>query len=337
MEKNITKPIKTEFSVMLDFLFIILVLVFMSMVNYGLRPLYIFIISIASSYVADLICLYLRRKKFDKKDLSAIVSGGIIALMMPASVPIGILIITDIFSIVIGKQIFGGKGNMIFNCSATALAFASVCWKNSILMYPVPNEVISFSSDISSGLTSSLTNVLDWATIPAVSDFDIMLGKFTGPMGATHIIILIVCAVVLMFRRSLPASVFISGFVSIAFLSYIFPKFGDSRLTSMYYEMISGMTIFGLIFLASDYYTSPRNGLSGILYGISIGIVTSVFRHIGSVENAIVFAVIIVNPLKNTLDKFSIYLKRSFRHTIKDFINLRSSAKNKLGPTETPQ
>ena len=304
---------KTELSAMIDLLFILAVLTFMSFFYYGIRALVVVLISVVTCLITDVICISLRKEKYNFKDLSAIVTGAVLALMMPASVPYEILIITNIIAITIGKQIFGGKSNCIFNSAAVAFVFSSFCWKDAILLYPRPTETLELASHVSNTLFESLTQTLNFATTPAISNTDIMLGNFIGPMGATHIFILLVCAVVLMFRRSISALIFSSGLGTILLLSFIFPKFGNSPTSSVYYELVSGMMVFGLIFLAGDYYTGPKTRSSRFIYGVIIGVLTFTFRHLGTVENAIVFAVLISNPLSIPLDKSSLSFSKLSR------------------------
>ena len=307
---------KTEQSAMIDILFVLAVLTFMSFFYYGARAIIVVVISILASVATDVICIRLRKKKYNFKDLSAIVSGAVLALMMPASVPYGILILTDIIAIVIGKQIFGGRGKNIFNCVAVGFIFSSYCWKDAILMYPKPTEHLELISHVTNTLYPSLTQTLGIATTPAISNTDIMLGNFIGPMGTTHIIIILVCAIVLMLRRSISALTFCSGLGTILIFSYLFPKFGNSAMSSVYYELVSGMMVYGLIFLAGDYYTGPKTRSSRFLYGVLIGILTITFRHIGNVENPIVYAVLVANPLSIPLDRSTLSFSKISREII---------------------
>ncbi len=316
---------KTELSAMIDIIFVLTVLSFMSFFYYGPRAVIVVSVSIASSYLTDIFCVYLRKKKYDFKDMSAIVSGMTLALMMPASIPYGILVLANFISITIGKQIFGGHGKNIFNNAAVSFLFSAYCWKDAILLYPRPAEQLSLASHVSNTLYPSLTQTLSIATNPSISSTDMMLGKFIGPMGATHIIIMLICAVVLMFRRSISALIFCSGLGTITLFSYLFPKFGNSPSSSVYYELFSGMMIFGLIFLAGDYYTGPKTKTSRFLYGVIIGFFTFIFRYFGTVENAIVFAVIVANPLSIPLDRSTL----SFSKILREFIEkLKSKISN---------
>lgn len=315
---------KTEKSIQLDIIMVLIFLVFMSYFYYGLRALAVVGVSLAASYITDMICVRLRGEKYDfKNDFSAIISGIVLALMMPASVPYHVMVISNIVAVAIGKQIFGYHGKNIFNAVSVGFVFSAFCWSDSVLMYPKPFENLEMTSQVSNTLYQSLTQTLNLAKIPAISDIDIVLGKFTGPMGATHIIVLLVCAVVLMFRRSISALTFCSGLGTMMLFAWIFPKYGDSVLSSLGYELASGMMVFGLLFLACDYNTAPKTRTSRFLYGIIIALMSILFRSVGKVENTIVFAVLVANPLSIPLDKSTL----SFSEITGNFLQ---GCKNKI-------
>ncbi len=312
-----SRSTKTEFSAMADILFVACVLTFMCFYYYGLRAVVVVLISVLSSFFTDFACVKIRKMKYDKKDLTAFVSGAILGLMMPASVPYEIVIGANVFAIIVVKQAFGGHGKNIFSIPAVGFLFASLCWKENVLMYPAPFDSLSLSSHVGNTLTASFTQTLSIAKNPSVSYFDIFLGKFTGPMGATHIMILLVCAVVLMFRRSISALTFCGGLGSFLVFAYIFPRFGDSAQASIFYELFAGMNVFGMMFLACDYHALPKIRFSRLLYGFVVGFLSLLFRKLSSVENAVVFAVVIASPLAISIDKSVV----SFWGTTKDLFN----------------
>lgn len=302
---------KSVISIQLDLLLVLGVLSLMSAWYYGVRAMLVIVLSVAVCFGADMLCIKLRGSKWDRKsDLSAVICGFVLALMMPASVPYEILIAADLVAIIIGKQAFGGAGKNIFNPMAVGFVFAAFCWKDAVMMYPRPMEALDLSSQVNSVLYESLTSVLNIAKVPSISDFDILLGKFTGPMGATHIVVLLVCAFVLMFRRSVSALTFCSGLSTALIFAAFFPKYGDSLFSSLGYELVSGMLVYGMIFLACDYQTSPKTRSSRFIYGVLIALISIAFRSVGKIENSIVYAVLIANPLSISLDKSTISFSR---------------------------
>ena len=157
----------------------------MSVFYYGIRALLIVFIAVLTCYITDVICIYLKKGEYEFKDYSSVIIGLTYALLMPATVPVGILIAGCIITIVIGKQAFGGKDNLIFQPVAVGYSISAFCWKEALLLFPKPVAFTNFSY-ISQSLTSqshSLSYYIDNASIPALSEFDILLGSFAGPMG----------------------------------------------------------------------------------------------------------------------------------------------------------
>lgn len=308
---------KSEQTVLTEVIMILSVLVFMSYFYYGLRVIIVVFISISSCYLTDIICCKLNKKHYKLNDLSAISTGLILALMMPASIPYEIMIFASCFAIVIGKQVFGGKGKNVFVPAAVGFILSSFCWKEAVLMYPKPGEALPLASHVSTEIFQSFTQNLNIAKIPSVSDIDIFLGKFSGPMGATHIFILIIAVLILLFRRDISLLVFLTALSTITVFAFFFPKFGNSQGTSVLYELTSGMVIFGLIFISCDYFTVPKNRSSRFLYGLIIGLLTVLLRRVGNTENPILFATIIANPIGISLDISAISFSELFDKYVK--------------------
>lgn len=314
---------KTERRTFLDMLLVSLALVFMSCYYYGVRALALTLISVLSAYIVDIICVKLRSEKYDFTDFSTPLSGILMALMMPASVSYYILILTNILAITLGKQFFGGKGKNIFHPTVVGFVLASMCWNDKILSYPKPEEIIPLSVEPSVSLSPSLTHVLGYASNPSVSNIDIFTGNFTGPMGATHIVIILVCAVVLICRRSASFLTFFGGIGTIAALAYFFEFLGSDPFTSLLYQLASGTVLFAMLFFACDYYVLPKSKSSRLLYGIIIGLITITIQEIGNVENSILYALIIAAPIGIVLDESAFSFGREFRRMKKKVFKKR--------------
>ncbi|MBR6695582.1 MAG: RnfABCDGE type electron transport complex subunit D [Oscillospiraceae bacterium] len=304
---------KTENKSVLDMLLVSLALVFMSYYYYGLRAIILTLISILSAYVTDMICVKIRGEKYDFTDFSVPLSGILMALMMPASVSYHIVILSNILAITLGKQFFGGKGKNIFNPTVVGFILSSICWGNKVLLYPKPEESLPLTSELSVSLSPSLTRVLGYASNPSVSNVDIFIGKFTGPMGATHIVIILVCAIVLICRRSASFLTFFGGTGTIAVLAYFFKFFGSDTFTAVFYQLASGTVLFSMLFFACDYYVIPKSKSSRLLYGIIIGGLTILIQVIGKVENAVLYALIIAAPIGIMLDESAFSFGREFK------------------------
>ncbi|MBQ8727124.1 MAG: RnfABCDGE type electron transport complex subunit D [Oscillospiraceae bacterium] len=322
---------KTERRSVVDMLLVSLALIFMSCYYYGLRALVLSLISIISAYVTDIICVKLRGEKYDFTDFSVPLSGVLMALMMPASISYAIIILSNILAITLGKQFFGGKGKNIFNPTVVGFVLSSICWGNKVLLYPKPEETLSLASELSISLSSSLTRVLGYASNPSVSNVDIFIGKFTGPMGATHIVIILVCAIVLICRRSASFLTFFGGTGTIAALAYFFRFFGSDAFTAVFYQLASGTVLFSMLFFACDYYVLPKSKSSRLLYGIIIGVLTIIIQFIGKVENSILYALIIAAPIGIVLDESAFSFGREFRKIKKKLFKNKNTINEEAG------
>jgi len=307
---------KTEKSVMYDFLICLVAVVLMSVYYYGWRALIVTAMSATICYATDLVCVYYRKQTLNFSDISAIISGIIFAQLMPASVPYSILGVSCVVMIVIGKQAFGGFENPVFNTVAVGYAFSSLCWKDAFLSFPMPfpQGQLDLASNVSDKLSHSFTYLIDTVSVPVTSKFDLALGLFAGPMGTTHIFLLMVCAIALMSRRSISFLTFTSCLGTILAAAFFFPTaIRASSFSSLTFELIGGASLFVLIFVACDLHNSPKSKFGRLLYGIIIALLTILFRRYAKVEVGMVFAVIIANVLAEPLDNNSVLFAKGLR------------------------
>ncbi len=291
---------KTNFSIMTDMLIVLAILAAMSVFYYGTRALTVILITTLTCSVTDLICRAVRKIKLEK-DISALITGLTLGLMMSAAVPYYAAVIASVFAIVIARHAFGGHGFEIFNASAVGFLFTSLCFPENMLSYPKAFSDIPMSSVISPDvLSNSLAKTFIMTETSDIPLMDILIGKFCGPMGAGFILIMIVGAVFLMFRRSVSAITF---FTELAVLSvYAFIKY-DYEPMSVVYFLSSGMLLFGIIFLSCDYSIIPKTRSSRFLYGVIFSLCVIIFHSFSSTENAAIYAVIISSPLGIELDR----------------------------------
>lgn len=279
---------------------------FMSWFYYGKRAIVLIALSAAVSFFTELISLKLSGKEFSVKDVSAIESGIILALLMPASLPYEIMAVSAFMMILIGKVAFGGIKNQIFPSAAVGFALASICWSEYVLVYPAPvaNGELPLSSHINVTLSESFTRLADSVRIPAVSSMDLMLGAFTGPMGTTCILLLVICAVTFICRATASRMVIFSSLSVIFIFQYLFPTLGNGFVSSMAYELLSGSTLFIVLFIACDPATVPEKRSARLIFGLLVGLFTVLFRRAGGIENAAVFGVLAACLFVDILDRY---------------------------------
>ena len=289
---------------------------------YGMRPIVLCIIGALVCFTADSLFLRLCRKRREHGDLSAVITGLLLAMMMPASVPYYILIISCLTGIIIGKQAFGGNEGQIFNPAAVGYVFAAISWSSAMHSYPEPYSKLPLAGKSLYELTSSLSLTFNTRGAPSVIDLDTLLGNPAGPLGATQIIAVSACAIVLILRRSVSFLTFGGYIGTYGVISYIFPSIlnDTGRLNSVGFELITNMLIFGGIFIAADLRSVPTGKAERLIFGILTGLLTLVFRRVGDVENGVVYASLLAAPFSALMED---YYKRSRTALLNGFIFLR--------------
>lgn len=309
---------KTELSYFVDALFCLLALVVMSVFYYGYRVLIVTSLSVVVCYATDFLCSYLRNKKYVFNDYTSITGGFILALLMPASIPYGVIIIAAVLVTVIGKQAFGGNDNLIFNPVAVGYALVTLCWSKVMLMFPspVPMGQLSLASQISETQSHSLTYFLNMGNIPFFYRLDILLGRFEGPMGTSHIIILFVCLFCFVLRKSASIFTVVSSLITLVVGAGLFPlAYNMSLKAAIIFEIISCSTIYVLLFLLCDHRITPKTRTGQSLYGMLFAILTLFLRRYIGLEIAAIFAVLFSNALVSTMDDLGILLIKLLKST----------------------
>lgn len=277
----------------------------------GWRAPVICALSVLICMFSDMIFCRMTKKTYNIKDLSTIASGLCIGLMMPASVSYGIVLCGSLLAMGT-KHIFGGKDNYIFNPTCAAAAFLIICFPGEMLLYPeagVKPELFAVPTGLVQGVESYLLKI---GTAPTVSFTDMLIGNYVGPLGTTHFLILVVCGICLLARRSMSFLVTIFGLGSYCALTALFPTYTSIGDTLML-EFMGGYLLFGFVFLASDPQTVPKTGAARVVYGLLIGILGCLFRHFGKVEGSFIFILLIANAVSLNLDAICAAAIRNIR------------------------
>lgn len=285
-----------------DVIIALVPLYFMAYFYYGARSLLLGLTGVAAALITDIIGNFILGRRVNPRDYSAIATGLILPLLMPATVPYSILITAAIFGIAVAKCPFGGFGQNIFNPAAAGFAFVAICWPVSIFSYPAPFESISMSGAITGKLVQSMAYTMKVGGIPSYDHTELLFGSFAGPMGATNILVIITCLLFLLFRNTVRFHLPIGFFSSVALCALLFPRNGMDGVQSVVFEMCSGMLLFVGVYMLNDPVTSPKRDSSKLVYGVLAGICTMLFRRIGGFEESVVFALLFMNVFSSLID-----------------------------------
>ncbi len=261
---------------------------------------------IAVSVLTAVICEWLGRKALKQEstvgDLSAVVTGIIVALMLPANAPLWLPAVGSGFAVICAKLPFGKTDSLPFSPAAAGMAFLTICFPELIFDYPR----ISLSSAALSGSSgSSLSFLLSQNTsisLGSVKAIDILTGNYPGPMGAGCIIVLLGSVLYMLIRRT-NLAVSLSGYITgVALMAVCFPRV-TQLIPSVVLELCAGYMLYAGLFLLTEHGTQPIHPVSRMLYGFVAGAVCMLIRRFGAFEEATAFGILIVNALWPAIDR----------------------------------
>ena len=293
---------------------LLLTIVFMAFYFYGLRAVLVAGVSVLSSILADYFACSAMRKKYDWADFSPVMSGLLLALLMPASVPYTIMAFAAAFMAIVCKHAFGGNKNLIFCPVCIAYIFATFCFPSDILRYPTPDPFGSISIDnvVSDSLSHSYTYLLDNGASSTFSLLDLVWGKIAGPMGTSAALIILICAVALYFFGDIPATAFFAGFGANVLINVIFPV-GETGWYAVLNSLVAGSYLFTLVFMACDPRYVPKRQFSQGVYGVAFAAASYLIRLNTSIENGAVFALPLLCVFRDEFDHLTDALERLFK------------------------
>lgn len=284
-------------------LFACLPIVFMSVVSYGWRPVLNVMFSMVVCTVLDRITFVMRGQKYDSGDISPCVTGAILALLLPAVVPLWLIFVGDAVAILLAKAPFGGYGNNIFNPACVGLAFLSMMWSNQVYNYSTPFIKLPLVGDGGQSLISSPMSTLKMGGVPYLSITDIIEGNFAGPLAACGFAVVLACGAYLIVCKVINWRLPASFLGAVCLFSFFIPRVSATRIESMLLELLCSPLLFCAFFVVADPVTAPKRQLSQYIYGALFGIVTMLFAYYGAYEFGVPFAAIALNALSSFIDR----------------------------------
>lgn len=276
----------------------------MSIYLYGIRVLIMTAVTVLAALLFDYACMRLLGKpKGERVDAHTVITGLIFTLCLSAITPYWVALYGMVFAIVVAKFPFGGNGKNIFNPAAVGLAFCAISFPGYLFQYPAPYTHISLIDPLSTPLVSSPGFVLQAGGNPNINYMNTLLINYSGPIGATALLVIGACALYLMIRKTIKWRVVFSAVIAFSLLAFLFPRTSADSLHSVAYELVSGIFAFAVVFMASDPVTSPRTSRGQVLYGVFIGLGTMLVRYLGSTEMAVLFPLLLANALAPAFDR----------------------------------
>lgn len=295
-------PVTTQ-TIMRDVLIALIPAMLGSIYFFGFRSLLVTLVSAAACVFFEWGFCKVRKLHCKTYDLSAVVTGVLLAFVCPVTIPYWTIILGDFFAIVLVKMLFGGLGKNIVNPALAGRAF--------LFSWPVlMSNWVKVGFDNAAGLLSTADAVtaatpmsaMHQGTLPEESILDMFLGNIGGCIGETSALLLIIGFVYLLYRKVITARIPLAYIGTVAILAFLFPQ-GNDRIAWMAAQVFGGGLMLGAIFMATDYVTSPLTKLGQIVYGIGCGIITILIRYFGGYSEGVTYAILCMNACSVLLDK----------------------------------
>ena len=294
-------------SLMRDVVIALLPAVVVSVLFYGWSELLVLGVSVASCVLLEfLITKYLLKGTCTIGDWSAVITGVLLALNLPASTPWWVVFIGAVFAIGVAKMTFGGLGQNLFNPAIAGRVFLLISFPTYMTDWTKPAGFLSNSVvDAYSGATP--LGLVAEGGVDAVAGMDYMNMLFLnigGSAGELSALALIAGFIYLLARKVIRPYITLSILATVAIFSGIFWAVNPAEYTDPLFNLLTGGLLLGSIFMATDYVTSPMSNWGGVVFGIGIGLITMLIRYFGAYPEGVSFAILIMNSVVPLLNKW---------------------------------
>jgi len=270
---------------------------------FGFRALTVTAVSVLACYLFEK--LYCKMTGMDDKtyDLSACVTGVLLAFVCPVTIPYWTIILGALFAIMLVKMLFGGLGRNIVNPALAGRAF--------MFSWPVLMSTwVKVGFDNAAGIFSTADAVTAATPLANMHQgilceepiLDLFVGNVGGCIGETSAVALLIGLVYLLYRKVITIRIPAAYILTVAVLTFLFPL-GNDRIAWMAAQLFGGGLMLGAIFMATDYVTSPVTKLGQVIYGIGCGLLTVLIRYFGGYNEGVSYAILCMNACVVLLDR----------------------------------
>lgn len=293
-------------SIMLDVLLALIPSLAVSTYVFGLRAILMTAVSIIACMVFEAIYDKIVGKENTVTDLSAAVTGVLLAFVCPVTLPYWMLIIGDGIAIIFAKCIFGGLGKNFINPALAGRAFLLASWPVAMTTWVAARSHVGLGSTADVVSTATPMAILKGSAegdLPSV--MSVFLGVTGGSMGEVSAVLLLVGGIYLLVRKVITIQIPASYILTVAVLAVIFPAEGYGHLEYMLYAIFGGGLMLGAIFMATDYSTTPVSKKGQIVFGIGCGLLTTMIRFFGGYPEGVCYSILLMNTTVWLIDKYT--------------------------------
>ena len=296
-------------SIMLDVIIALCPALIMSVIRFGFRALIMVFVSVASAVFFEWLYRKLLHKPQMIGDLSAAVTGMLLAYVCPVTLPYWMLIVGNFFAIFVVKQLYGGLGKNFLNPALAGRAALVACYTGQMTSWIDPAAkapLFGGAADVATAATplAMMKGGEFEALVSQYSVRDMFIGGIGGSMGEISAMMLLLGGLYLIFRKIISWQIPVAYIGTVAILTFLFPQ-GNDALTWMLYNVLGGGLFLGAFFMATDYVTSPVTKKGQLIFGLGCGLITVFIRYFGSYPEGVCYSILIMNCCTWLIDKYT--------------------------------
>lgn len=325
-----TKSAGTVTGIMLDVIIALIPAAFAGVAVFGFKAALIIAVCVISCVFFEFISRKIMKRSSSIGDLSAVVTGLLLAFNLPVGIPVWMCVLGSLVAIVVVKQMFGGIGHNFANPAITARIVLLVSFASAMTGFTSPAKnmldavttatplahlsAVDLSGDVAAQMNALITN----KDIPGI--FNMAFGVRPGCIGEVCSVALILGAIYLILRGVISIAIPGSYILTVGIIMFVA---SDFNITFTVYELLGGGLLLGAFFMATDYSTSPINIKGKIVFGIGCGILTAIIRLFGSLPEGVSYSILLMNiasPLieKMTAPKYFGFIKKKREKKVKE-------------------
>ncbi len=275
--------------IMLDVIIAMIPAAIASVYFFGVRALMLIVISVLSAVVAEHIIEKALGRQSTIGDLSAVVTGMLLAFNVPVSLPFYMIIFGSFFAIIVVKQLFGGIGQNFMNPALAARAVLVASWPAAMSAYTRPmTDLVSMATPLSGG--------------PAISMMDMFIGKMPGSLGEVSALAILLGLIYLLARKVITFHIPV---IYVATTAIFLALFG-TPFNELGMQILSGGLLLGAVFMATDYSSSPSTVKGQVIFAIGCGLITAVIRAYGGYPEGVSYSILLMNSATPLIEKLTV-------------------------------
>ena len=268
--------------------------------HYGMSAFGVVCLSVSTAIIWELLINLVTKRTITIGDGNAALLGLLFAMLVPASLPWWAVITGTFLVIVIGKQIFGGIGSNAFHPVALAIAMMMLSWRN---LLDFDASLLNYDLEFATMYPLKAVKYLGVASIENLRLTDLLMGKQIGGIGSTFGLGLLIGGIYLMLRGFIRWEISLTFLAGIYLCAFVFHFFDPVRFAPPVFHLLTGYTLIGAFFLATEDSSSPVNFVPMLIYGTAGGIMTVLIRNIGAWVDGVILAILVINLISPLLDK----------------------------------